>query len=144
MTLNSLTPLTPHICSHTHTQDYARFPACLVLGCCKPAHEYLSNLPISCLNRMDRKSYDLSNIEDRLTALFRGVCVYVFVVCVCVCAVCLCASGSWKGGTKAFLKLLLFLLLHKHIHKHTHKMHKHKRNHTHTHAPHSLTRLQSC
>ena len=58
-------------------QDYRRFPALLVLGCCKPAPLLLHGLPDSCRSRMAPHTYDLPAPSDRLNTLFNGECVRV-------------------------------------------------------------------
>jgi hypothetical protein len=55
-----------------HPQDYARFPATLVLGCSQPAALLLTTLPMACRVRISPRVYDLPSRSARLHALFQG------------------------------------------------------------------------
>jgi hypothetical protein len=58
-------------CGHT-SQDYRRFPATLVLCCCKPASLYLKGLPENVRSRMSPTELHLPSHGERLERLFES------------------------------------------------------------------------
>ncbi|GFH30212.1 ORC_WH_C domain-containing protein, partial [Haematococcus lacustris] len=53
--------------------DYSRFPACLVLCCCKPAPLFLAGLPEACRARLAPQVLQLPSQEERLERLFQDL-----------------------------------------------------------------------